>query len=79
MTVARVQIYSKGNFTRKNSEHKSTLPQIVILYPARLGLRMIFYWIGISLGMFFDDLHKQIGKITYHYLKKNLRSEYFNV
>ena len=45
---------------------KVPCPNQRFLYPARLGLRIIFYWLGISLGMFFDDLGQQIGKIRYH-------------
>ena len=26
---------------------------------------MIFYWLGIGLGMFFDDLGQKVDKITY--------------
>ena len=39
------------------------------LFHARLGLRITFVRLSISLGMFNDDLGQKIGKIRYHYFQ----------
>ena len=59
----------KANLLHKTMNTKVPWPKYLFSFPARLGLRMIFYWRGISLGMFNDDLGQKISKIRYHYFQ----------